>query len=176
MRRVMVAVALAAALASTWAAPMSAQQNGVVIQNNGVDSTHNAAGADNVRVSRAPGNSSSTDVAGLSNEAGRVVKEKNRNRKDRDSRNASEEMAAPVEEAPAAAPAEGDYQAYSTDGSEWVEPAVQDLAPEPALDPNLPVQLPNTGVGAETFTYVSVIVAAVSAALATIAARRRFVS
>ena len=54
-----------------------------------------ARGADNVNISRASGMSSSTNGAGANNEAGRVVRDKDRNRRDRqDDTAASGEMAA----------------------------------------------------------------------------------
>ena len=56
MRRSIIAAVVAAALLTGWAMPSAAQQNGVVIQNNGVDSSDSAAGADNVRISNSPGN------------------------------------------------------------------------------------------------------------------------
>ena len=59
MRRSIIAAALAVALLIGWAMPSLAQQNGVVIQNNGVDSSDSAAGADNVQISNAPGSGAS---------------------------------------------------------------------------------------------------------------------
>jgi LPXTG-motif cell wall-anchored protein len=141
---------LAGALFSGMLAPVTAQQ-GVVIQNNGVDSTDSARGADNVNISQASGMSSSNNGAGVNNEAGQVVRDKERNRRDR------RDDAAAGEAAPAEtweeAPAEGEYQAYAPEG-EWVESAeapFDAVASEQttALDPNLPVQLPNTGMGAD---------------------------
>ena len=90
---------LAAVLLTGWAMPSAAQQNGVVIQNNGVDSADSAAGADNVRISNNPGSGASLSGGGLNNETGEA---KERNRKDRGARNNAE--AAPAEEY--AAPAE----------------------------------------------------------------------
>lgn len=153
-------------------------QQGVVIQNNGVDSTDSARGADNVNISRASGMSSSNNGAGVNNEAGTVVRDKERNRRDR------QNDAAAVEAAPAEAweeaPAEGDYQAYAPEG-EWVDPAtapVETVASEQAttLDPNLPVQLPNTGSGAEdgsSLWFVSVLLASLSGALCLLMRRKR---
>jgi hypothetical protein len=147
MRRTIVALAIAGALAGSWAMP-SVAQDGIVIQNNGVNNTDSAAGADNVNVSLAAGNSSSTNGPGANNEAGQLVREeKDRTRKDRGNRNNTEELAAPVEEG--AVPAEGDLQAYA-EGEEWVEPAPQELVAEQAQDANASVlQLPNTGVGGD---------------------------
>lgn len=159
MRKSVIAIALAGALAGGWASPTAAQDNGIVIQNNGVDSSHTAAGADNVNVSLAAGNSTSSNGPGANNEAGRVVNEKARERKDRSNRNSTEELAAPVDAA--AAPAEGEYEAY-TEGSEWVEPApelaAQEIVADPAEGANAPIQLPNTGVGgAETHSLFTIL-------------------
>src|SRR5215218_10605108 len=120
MRRSIIAAAVAAALLAGWAMPATAQQNGVVIQNNGVDSSDSAAGADNVHISNSPGSGASLSGGGLNNVTGTT---KDRNRKDRSARDNAE--AAPAEEyvAPAeeyTAPAEDEYQAYADEGS--VEP------------------------------------------------------
>src|SRR5215203_2380699 len=95
MQRLIVAAALAGLLLASWALPSAAQQNGVVIQNNGVDSADSAAGADNVRISNNPGNGKSLSGGGLNNETGTVVKE--RDRKDRGARNNVEAAAATEE-------------------------------------------------------------------------------
>jgi hypothetical protein len=172
VRQSIVAMALAGALLSGWACSVAAQ-DGIVIQNNGVDSSQSAAGADNVNVSLAPGNSSSVNGPGTNNEAGSVVKDKDRVRKDRSERNNSEELAAPVEEAPAA-PAEG-YEAY-TEGGEWVDPAAvpQEAVAEPVDDSNAPIQLPNTGVGVNDSAPLSAAALAIAAsALGAAGVRRR---
>lgn len=165
MRKSVIVVALAAAMMGSGAPLAGAQENGLVIQNNGVDSSNSAAGADNLNISRAAGNSSSTNGPGANNEAGRVVSEKNRDRKDRGARNGGGGEAAPAE----AAPAEGDYQEY-TDPGEWVEPMAvpQEIVAESAadaLDPNLPIQLPNTGIGEPAFPF-SALAAGLAAAFA----------
>src|SRR5215218_1006703 len=80
MRRSIIAAVLAAALLAGWVMPSAAQQNGVVIQNNGVDSSDSAAGADNVRISNNPGNGQSLSGGGLNNDIGT---KQERNRKDR---------------------------------------------------------------------------------------------
>ena len=106
--------------------PSAAQQNGVVIQNNGVDSSDSAAGADNVRISNNPGNGQSLSGGGPNNETGEA---KDRNRKDRGARNNAE--AAPAEEN--AAPAESmpprpkvTTQAYADEGYVEPVPAVEE--------------------------------------------------
>jgi hypothetical protein len=162
MRRTIVALAIAGALAGSWAMP-SVAQDGIVIQNNGVNNTDSAAGADNVNVSLAAGNSSSTNGPGANNEAGQLVREeKDRTRKDRGNRNNTEELAAPVEEG--AVPAEGELQAYA-EGEEWVEPAPQELVAEQAQDANASVlQLPNTGVGGDQSPSLYMILAGAAVA------------
>jgi hypothetical protein len=144
MRRSIIAGALAVALLISWGIPSAAQQNGVVIQNNGVDSSDSAAGADNVRISNAPGSGASMSGGGLNNEIGEG---KERNRKDRGARNnpdaaPAEEYVAPAEEY--VAPAEGDYQAYA---EEYVEPvpAVEESVVDPSTQQVL--KLPSTGAG-----------------------------
>src|SRR4051812_50066026 len=75
MRRSIVAAVLAGVLLAGWAMPSAAQQNGVIIQNNGVDSADSAAGADNVRVSNNPGNGQSLSGGDKTNEFAPVEKE-----------------------------------------------------------------------------------------------------
>src|SRR5918998_673971 len=144
MRQTIIAGALAVALLAGWSMPSAAQQNGVVIQNNGVDSSDSAAGADNVRISNSPGAGTSLSGGGLNNTTGEA---KDRDRKDRGARNNAE--AAPAEEyvAPAeeyVAPAEGDYQAYAEEHVEPV-PAVDASGADPASQQVL--KLPSTGAG-----------------------------
>jgi hypothetical protein len=148
MQRSIIAAALAVALLMGWAMPSAAQQSGVVIQNNGVDSSDTAAGADNVRISNAPGDGASLSGGGLNNEIGET---KERNRNDRGARNNAE--AAPAEEyvAPAeeyVAPVEGDYQAYA---EEYVEPvpAVEESIVDPSMQQSTQqvLKLPSTGAG-----------------------------
>jgi hypothetical protein len=165
MPRVVMGLALASALLWFWAAPSVAQQ-GVYIENNGVDSSNNAAGADNVRISRNPGNSASNNGAGANNEERHAV-QKEKARKDRSDRNGGGE-AAPVAE-DAAAPAGDDFQAYAEptgydDGTGYAEPAAapQDLPP---VDPSEIVKLPSTGVG----VLGAVPLAALASALAAMA-------
>lgn len=171
MRKSFAAVAISGMVFSMVSLPAIAQQ-GIVIENNGVSTSDSARGADSVNISRASGASSSNDGAGINNESGRVVKEKNRNRKDRNSRNNDGGEAVPADST--AAPAEGEYQAYTEDG-EWVEPASapEELVAEtPAIDPNLPVQLPNTGVGS-SLPLAPLAAAALSALMAVGSMRRR---
>ena len=144
MRRSIVAAVVAAAFLTCWVMPSAAQQNGIVIQNNGVSSTDSAAGADNVHISNNPGAGTSLSGGGLNNTTGEA---KERNRKDRGSRNNAE--AAPAEEyvAPAeeyVAPAEGEYQAYAEEAAEPV-PAVAENVADPATQQVL--KLPSTGAG-----------------------------
>ncbi len=173
--RVIAGLALASALFAGMVGPVAAQQ-GVVIQNNGVDSTDSARGADNVNISHASGMSSSTNGAGANNEAGRVVRDKDRNRRDR-----QDDTAASGEMAPAETweevPAEGEYQAYAPEG-EWVDPAAAPVeavasGDTAGLDPNLPVQLPNTGAGTDVMAASWAIAAALSSAFGVAALRRR---
>ncbi len=141
MRRSIIAGALAVALLIGWAMPSAAQQSGVVIQNNGVDSSDSAAGADNVRISNNPGSGASLSGGGLNNETRQATE---RNRKDRGARNNAE--AAPVEEY--VAPVEDDYQAYA---EEYVEPvpAVEESVADPSTQQSTEqvVKLPSTGAG-----------------------------
>jgi hypothetical protein len=149
MRRSIIAAAVVAALLTGWAMPSAAQQNGVVIQNNGVDSSDSAAGADNVRISNNPGNGQSLSGGGLNNDIGT---KKERNRKDRGARNNAE--AAPVEEYAAAdeyvPPAEGDYQAYADEGYVEPVPAVAESVTDVATEQGQVLKLPSTGAGIET--------------------------
>jgi hypothetical protein len=150
--------------------PSTAQQNGVVIQNNGVDSSDSAAGADNVRISNSPGNGQSLSGGGLNNETGEA---KDRNRKERGARNnadaaPAEEYAAPVDEY--VAPAEGDYQAYA---EEYVEPvpevdtSVADTSAQQVL------KLPSTGTGFASSLWLAAAAAVAALALAATSLRRR---
>ena len=176
MQRSIIALALASVVLAAGAAPSAAQQNGIVIQNNGVDSSDSAAGADSVRISNNPGNGAALSAAGANNEIGTLVKD--RDRKDRGARNNAE--AAPAEEyvAPAeeyVAPAEGDYQAY-TDAGEYVEPvaAPEQTAVEPAAPLQQVLKLPSTGVGdPSSLPLVATAAGFVASALGTIGLRRR---
>lgn len=140
VRQTVIAAALAGMLLAGSGVATLAQQNGIVIENNGIDNVNSAAGADNVRISRAPGSSQSNNGGGTGNEERRTVREpKDR---DRGSRKNGEAAAAPAE----AAPAEGDLQDYSGDG--YVDPAAapQEIA-EPVDAAAAPIKLPNTGSG-----------------------------
>ena len=164
MRRSIIAAVVAGVLVTGWSMQAAAQQNGIVIQNNGVDSSDSAAGADNVRISNNPGNGRSLSGGGLNNEIGTT---KERNRKDRGARNNAE--AAPAEEYAAPAdeyvpPAEGEYQAYADEGYvapvSAVERSVADVSTEQAQV----LKLPSTGTGSES--AISFAAAAGLAALA----------
>ena len=173
MRRSIIAALVAAALLVGWAMPSTAQQNGVVIQNNGVDRSDSAAGADNVRISNNPGNGQSLSGGGLNNETGEA---KDRTRKDRGARNnadaaPAEEYAAPVDEY--AAPAEGDYQAYA---EEYVEPV-------PEVDTNVAdtsaqqvLKLPSTGTGYSSSMWLAASAAVAALALGATSLRRRLLT
>ena len=170
MRRSIIAGALALALLTGWAMPSAAQQNGVVIQNNGVDSSDSAAGADNVRVSYNPGNGATMSGGGLNNETGEA---KERNRKDRGARNNAE--AAPAEEyvAPAeeyVAPTEGEYQAYAEEVVEPVPAAAENVA-DPATQHVL--KLPSTGAGFSSSLPLGAIAGFVALTLGAESLRRR---
>jgi hypothetical protein len=150
MRRSIIAAAMAAALLTGWAMPSAAQQNGVVIQNNGVDSSDSAAGADNVRISNNPGSGRSSSGGGQNNATGSA---KERNRKDRGGRNNAE--AAPAEEYAAPAdeyvpPAEGEYQAYADEGYVEPVPAVEESVVDVSTEQEQVLKLPSTGAGIET--------------------------
>ena len=170
MRRSIIAVGLAAALLTGWAMPTAAQQNGIVIQNNGVDSSDSAAGADNVRISNNPGNGQSLSGGGLNNEIGTT---KERNRKDRGARNTAEaapaeEYAAPVDEN--IPPAEGDYQAYADEG--YVEP-VQAVGDSVNPSSQQVLKLPSTGSGIETSMPLAAVAGLAALALGATGLRRR---
>jgi LPXTG-motif cell wall-anchored protein len=170
MRRSIIAAAVAAALLTGWAMPSAAQQNGVVIQNNGVDSSDSAAGADNVRISNNPGNGQSLSGGGLNNDIGT---KKERNRKDRGARNNAE--AAPVEEYAAAdenvPPAEGDYQAYGDEGSGETVPAVEESVVDSSSQQV--VKLPSTGAGIENSMPLAAAAGLAALALGATNLRRR---
>ena len=176
MQRSILALALAGVVLAGGTAPSAAQQNGIVIQNNGVDSSDSAAGADNVRISNNPGNGQAVSAAGANNEIGTGVKE--RNRKDRGARNNAE--AAPAEEyvAPAeeyVAPAEGEYQAY-TEAGEYAEPvaAPEQTVVDTTTQQQQVLKLPSTGVGdASSLPLTAATAGFVAAALGVIGLRRR---
>ena len=170
MRRAIIAAVVAAALVTGWAMPSAAQQSGVVIQNNGVDSSDSAAGADNVRISNNPGSGRAASGGGVNNTTGTA---NDRNRKDRGARNNAE--AAPVEGYAAAGdgyvpPAEGDYLASGDEGYVEPVPAVEasvDSSSEQVL------KLPSTGAGIETSTPVAAAAGLAALALGAMSLRRR---
>ena len=147
MRRSILAAIVTGMLLVGWAMPSAAQQNGIVIQNNGVDSSDSAAGADNVRISNNPGNGQSLSGGGLNNEIGTT---KERNRKDRGARNNAE--AAPAEEYVAPTdeyvpPAEGEYQAYADEGYVEPVPTVEESVIDVPTQQEQVLKLPSTGTG-----------------------------
>ena len=173
MRRSIIATVVAAVLLTGWAMPSAAQQNGIVIQNNGVDSADSAAGADNVRISNNPGAGTSLSGGGLNNATGEA---KERNRKDRGARNnaeavPAEEYVAPAEEY--VAPAEGEYQAYA---EEYVEPvpAVEETIVEASAQQVL--KLPSTGAGIASSIPLAAAAGAASLALGVMSLRRRLLT
>jgi LPXTG-motif cell wall-anchored protein len=170
MRRSIIAAATAALLLTGWAMPSAAQQNGIVIQNNGVSSTDSAAGADNVRIANNPGAGTSLSGGGLNNTTGEA---KERDRKDRGARNnveaaPAEEYAAPAEEY--VAPTEGDYQAYA---EEYVEPVP--AADASVADPSAQqvLKLPSTGAGAASSMPLAAVAGAAGLVLGAMSLRRR---
>ncbi len=166
MRQSIIAAVVAAALLTGWAMPSAAQQNGVVIQNNGVDSSDSAAGADNVRISNNPGNGRSMSGGGLNNTTGTT---KDRNRKDRGARNNAE--AAPAEEY--VPPAEGDYQAYTDEGYVEPVPAVEESVADVSADQEQGLKLPSTGAGIETSMPLAAAAGLAALALGGTSLRRR---
>jgi LPXTG cell wall anchor motif len=173
VRRSIIAAVVAAALVAGWSIPSSAQENGVVIQNNGVDSSDSAAGADNVRISNNPGNGKSSSGGGLNNNTGTA---KERKRKDRGADNNAE--AAPVEEYAAPVdeyvpPAEGDYQAYADEGYVEPAPAVSESVADVSTEPDQVLKLPSTGAGGETSMPFAAAAGLVSLALGATSLKRR---
>jgi len=178
MRRSIIAAVVAAALLTGWALPSAAQQNGVVIQNNGVDSSDSAAGADNVRISNSPGSGASLSGGGLNNEIGTT---KDRNRKDRSARDNAE--AAPAEEyvAPAeeyVAPAEDEYQAYADEGSVEPVPVVEESIVDPTTQQSTQqvLKLPSTGAGFTSSMSLAAAAGVAAVALGAMSLRRRLLT
>jgi LPXTG-motif cell wall-anchored protein len=173
VRRSIIAAVVAAALVAGWSMPSSAQENGVVIQNNGVDSSDSAAGADNVHISNSPGNGKSSSGGGLNNNTGTA---KERKRKDRGAGNNAE--TAPVEEYAAPAdeyvpPAEGDYQAYADEGYVEPAPAVAESVADVSTEPDQVLKLPSTGAGSETSMPFAAAVGLMALSLGATSLRRR---
>jgi LPXTG-motif cell wall-anchored protein len=178
MRRSIIAAVVAAALLTGWALPSAAQQNGVVIQNNGVDSSDSAAGADNVRISNSPGSGASLSGGGLNNEIGTT---KDHNRKDRGARDNAE--AAPAEEyvAPAeeyVAPAEDEYQAYADEGSVEPVPVVEESIVDPTTQQSTQqvLKLPSTGAGFTSSMSLAAAAGVAALALGAMSLRRRLLT
>ena len=177
MRRSIIA-AVVAALLTGWALPSAAQQNGVVIQNNGVDSSDSAAGADNVRISNSPGSGASLSGGGVNNEIGTT---KERNRKDRGAPNNSEaapaeEYAAPAEEY--AAPTEDEYQAYADEGPVEPVPAVEESIVDPTTQQSTQqvLKLPSTGTGFTSLMSLAEAAGVAALVLGTMSLRRRLLT
>ena len=171
MRRSIIAGVLAVALLTGWSLPSAAQQNGVVIQNNGVDSSDSAAGADNVRISNNPGRGSSMSGGGQNNGTGGA---KERSRKDRGARNNAESVPAEQNAAPAeeyAAPAEGDYVASADQGAANPELTAEDSVADPSTQQVL--KLPSTGAGFTSSLPLAAAVGVAALALAAMSLRRR---
>ena len=180
MRRILVTTALAGALLGGGLLSASAQ-DGIVIQNNGVDSSHSAAGADNVNISQANGNSASNSGSGANNEVRTLDREeRTRDRKDRSER-VSDDVAEPAPESGEWVPEDtGTYDAYAEEGTDWTEPVAAPLEtaaevqPAPESNGNLPIQLPNTGSGIEEAIPLAAFAAgALSAACGSMSWRRR---
>jgi hypothetical protein len=179
VRKTLLTAALAGALLGTGLLGVSAQE-GIVIQNNGVDSSHTAAGADNVNISQANGNSASNNGSGANNEVRTLSREeKTRDRKDRSERT-SDEVAEAAPEGEEWVPEDtGTYDAYAEEGTDWTEPVAESLATGAEVQPapgsgNLPIQLPNTGAGLEEAIPLAAFAAgALSAACGSLSWRRR---
>lgn len=180
MRKIFIAAALAGTLLGGGLLSASAQ-DGIVIQNNGVDSSHSAAGADNVNISQANGNSASNNGSGANNEVRTLNREeRTRDRKDRSERT-SDEVAEPVPEGGEWVPEDtGTYDAYAEEGTDWTEPVAApvelaaEVQPAPDSSGNLPIQLPNTGVGVEEAIPLAAFAAgALAAACGSMSWRRR---
>ena len=168
MRRSIIAFALAGAVVGGWALPAAAQQNGLVIENNGIDNSNSAAGADNVQISRNPGSSQSANGGGAGNQELRAIREpKEKKGKDKSGRNVDEGAA------PEAAPAEGDLEAYAGDTGYVPEPEY--IAPEGVTDSSeAPVKLPNTGLGVGiSFPFAALAAGLAAAAFGVAGVRRR---
>jgi LPXTG-motif cell wall-anchored protein len=178
MRKIVVTLALAISLLGSWALPTAAQNNGLVIQNNGVDSTNSAAGADNVRISRAPGKSSSNNGGGAGNQEKKAVREP-KDRKDRNGGKNGGEEAAPADET-ASAPDQGNLEGFSGDQG-YVDPNAAPVeAPQPASpasqSSNAPIKLPNTGAGSgDSLAVLALVAALASLGFGAAASRRRAV-
>ena len=168
MRRTIIALALTGTLVSGWALPVEAQQDGIIIQNNGVDSYDTAAGESNVRISQNPGNSTAMESVGLNNEV--AVGERAPRNRDRKNRDNAEEMAAPVE----AAPVDAGYDAYADPNAVHAE-GYAEAVPQEEVAQAAPIKLPNTGVGGMTLPLASIAAALAAAACGAASVRRRFI-
>lgn len=178
MRRSIIAGVLAVVLLTGWSLPTVAQQNGVEIQNNGVDSSDSAAGADNVRISNNPGRGSSMSGGGQNNGTGEA---KERNRKERGARNDAEAVPAEQNAAPAeefAAPAEGDYLASADQGAVGPEPVVEEgvVNSSTPQSPQKVLKLPSTGAGFTSSLPLAAALGMAALALVAMSLRRRLLT
>jgi hypothetical protein len=180
VRTLFVTAALAGALLGGGLLNASAQ-DGIVIQNNGVSNSDSAAGADNVNISQANGNSASNNGSGVNNEVRTLDREeRTRDRRDR-SESPSDEVAEVAPTGEEWVPEEtGTYDAYAVESTEWTEPVPDPVAigaevqPAPDSGGTLPIQLPNTGAGLEEAMPVAALAAgAISAACGSLTWRRR---
>jgi hypothetical protein len=179
VRKILVTAAVAGALLGGGHLTVSAQE-GIVIQNNGVDSSQSSAGADNVNISQSNGNSASNNGSGANNEVRTLNREeRTRDRKDRSERT-SDEVAEAAPEGEWVPEDTGTYDAYAEEGTDWTEPVAApvemaaEVQPAPESSGNLPIQLPNTGAGIEEVIPLAAFVAgAFSAACGSLSWRRR---
>lgn len=180
MKRFITTAALAGALLGASLLSAAAQE-GIVIQNNGVDSSQSSAGADNVNISQANGNSASNNGSGANNEVRTIDREdRTRDRKDRSERT-SDEVAEVAPEGEEWVPEDtGTYDAYAEEGTDWTEPVAApvemaaEVQPAPDSSGNLPIQLPNTGSGLDESALLLAFASGVfAAACGTESLRRR---
>jgi LPXTG-motif cell wall-anchored protein len=180
VRKILVTAALTGALLGGSLLGVSAQ-DGIVIQNNGVDSSQSSAGADNVNISEAAGNSASNNGSGANNEVRTIDREeRTRDRKDRSERTVDEVADTSSESGEWVAEDTGTYDAYAEEGTDWTEPVAApvelaaEVQPAPDTSGNLPIQLPNTGAGSAGAIPLAAFAAGMlSAAFGSMSWRRR---
>lgn len=182
MRKPLVTLAVAGLLVGGSLLGADAQ-DGIVIQNNGVSNSDSAAGADNVNISQANGNSASNNGSGANNEVRTIDREeRTRERRDRSERT-SEEVAEVAPDGGEWVPEDtGTYDAYAEEGTDWTEPVAApvemaaEVQPAPESRGNLPIQLPNTGTGFEEPLPLAAFAAGVlAAATGAVSLRRRLI-